>query len=78
MTKASTPAISVKRLKIGRRTRRAYGKRDRALGRDPDAPQVPPDYLGQLGDRLVLSTAQDSDFVSRIDEILRERMTRDR
>jgi hypothetical protein len=41
---ASTTTNSRKRLKISEKTREAYRKRDRALDRDPDAPQLPPDY----------------------------------
>jgi len=44
MKKVSTKINSVKRLKIGKETRLAYGKRDRRLDGDPDAPQLPPDY----------------------------------
>src|SRR5437899_12845778 len=44
MKKASTTTNSVKRLKISEQTRQAYRKRDRALDRDPDAPQLPLHY----------------------------------
>ena len=44
MKKASTTTSSVKRLKISEKTRQAYRKRDPALDRDPDAPQLPPEY----------------------------------
>ena len=40
MKKASTTTNSVKRLEINEKTRRAYGKRDRALDRDPEALQL--------------------------------------
>ena len=44
MKKASTTTNSAKRLKISDNTREAYTKRDRALDKDPDAPQLPPKY----------------------------------
>jgi hypothetical protein len=43
MKKASTTTNSAKRLKVSEKTRAAYGKRDRRLDDDPDAPQLPPD-----------------------------------
>ena len=44
MKRTSTTTNSDKRLKISEKTKRAYRKRDRALDRDADAPQSPPDY----------------------------------
>ena len=44
MKRASTKISAGKRLKISGETRLAYGKRDRRLDSDPDAPQLPPDY----------------------------------
>ena len=44
MKKASTTTNSAKRLKISKKAREAYAKRDPRLDRDPDAPQLPPDY----------------------------------
>ena len=96
MKKASTTTNSVKRLKISEKTRRAYRKRDRALDRDPDAPQLPPDYWANAAigkyyrplktqisfriDNEVLDwlKSQGEGHLSRINEILRERMTRER
>ncbi len=97
MKKASTTTNSVKRLKLSEKTRQAYRrKRDRALDRDPDAPQLPPDYWAnavigkyyrplktQISFRIdneVLDwlKSKGRGHLSRINEILRERMTRER
>lgn len=96
MKKASTKINSVKRLKISEKTRLAYGKRDRRLDGDPDAPQLPPDYWDKavIGkyyrplktqisfriDNEVLDwlKSKGEGHLSRINEILRERMTQDR
>lgn len=96
MKKASTTTNSVKRLKISKKTREAYGQRDRSLDRDPDAPQLSPDYWSnavigkyyrplktQISFRIdneVLDwlKSQGEGHLSRINEILRERMTRER
>ena len=96
MKKASTTTNSVKRLKISAKTRQAYRKRDRALDRDPDAPQLPPNYWAnavigkyyrplktQISCRIdneVLDWLKSKGLghLSRINEILRERMTRER
>jgi uncharacterized protein (DUF4415 family) len=96
MKKASTPTNSAKRLKISKKTREAYAKRDRALDSDPDAPQLPPDYWGNavIGkyyrplktqislriDNEVLDWLKSKGYgqLSRINEILRERMARER
>jgi len=96
MKKTSTTTNSVKRLKISEKTKRAYRKRDRALDRDPDAPQLPPDYWANavIGkyyrplktqislriDNEVLDwlKSKGHGHLSRINEILRERMTRER
>ena len=96
MKKASTTTNSTKRLKISEKTRRAYGKRARALDRDPDAPQLPPDYWAnavigkyyrplktQISFRIdneVLDwlKSKGHGHLSRINEILRERMARER
>ena len=74
----------------------AYGKRDRRLDGDPDAPQLPPDYWNgavigkyyrplktQISLRIdneVLDwlKSKGEGHLSRINEILRERMTRER
>ena len=95
MKKASTPTNSVKRLKISEKTKQAYGKRDLALDRDPDAPQLHPDYWANavIGkyyrplktqislriDNEVLDwlKSKGRGHLSRINEILRERMTRE-
>ena len=94
MKKASTTTNSIKRLKISEKTRRAYGKRDRAL--DPDAPQLPTDYWAnavigkyyrplktQISFRIdneVLDwlKSKGHGHLSRINEILREHMARER
>jgi len=96
MKKASTKTNSAKRLKISEKTRKAYGKPDRALDNDPDAPQLPPDYWGKavIGkyyrplktqisfriDNEVLDwlKSKGHGHLSRINEILRERMMRER
>jgi uncharacterized protein (DUF4415 family) len=96
MKKASTKISSSKRLKISEETRLAYGKRDRRLDGDPDAPQLPPDYWDKavIGkyyrplktqisfriDNEVLDwlKSKGEGHLSRINEILRERMTQDR
>ncbi|MGA2146127.1 MAG: BrnA antitoxin family protein [Bryobacteraceae bacterium] len=87
---------SAKRLKISAQTRLAYGKRDRRLDGDPDAPQLSPDYWNKatIGkyyrplktqislriDNEVLDwlKSKGEGHLSRINEILRERMTRER
>ena len=96
MKKASTKINSVKRLKISEKTKLAYGKRDRRLDSDPDAPQLPPDYWDKalIGkyyrplktqisfriDNQVLDwlKSKGEGHLSRINEILWERMTQDR
>jgi uncharacterized protein (DUF4415 family) len=96
MKKASTKTNSARRLKISGATRQAYGKRDRALDRDPDAPQLPPDYWANAAigkyyrplktqisfriDNEVLDwlKSKGQGHLSRINEILRERMTQER
>ncbi len=96
MKKASTTTSSAKRLKISAKTKRAYGKRDRALDRDADAPQLPPEYWSNAAigkyyrpvktqisfriDNEVLDwlKSQGEGHLSRINEILRERMTKER
>jgi len=44
MKPVSTKTNSAKRIKVSRETKEAYGKRDRRPDRDPDAPQLPPEY----------------------------------
>ena len=96
MKKASTTISSAKRVKISARTKRAYQKRDRALDRDADAPQLPPEYWSnavigkyyrpvktQISVRIdneVLDwlKSQGQGHLSRINEILRERMIKGR
>jgi uncharacterized protein (DUF4415 family) len=98
MKRASTTTNSanVKRLKISEKTREAYGGRDRALDKDPEAPQLPPKYWGnavigkyyrplktQISFRIdneVLDwlKSKGRGHLSRINEILRERMTQER
>ena len=96
MKKTSTKTNSVKRLKISEETRLAYGKRDRQLDNDPDAPQLSPDYWNKavIGkyyrplktqislriDNEVLDwlKSKGEGHLSRINEILRERMTQER
>jgi uncharacterized protein (DUF4415 family) len=96
MKKASTKTISARRLQIGEETRKAYGKRDRRLDSDPDAPQLPPEYWGHAAigkyyrplktqisfriDNEVLDwlKSKGQGCLSRINEILREHMTRER
>lgn len=96
MKRASTKINSVKRLKISEETKLAYGKRDRRLDGDPDAPQLPPDHWDKavIGkyyrplktqisfriDNEVLDwlKSKGEGHLSRINEILRERMAQDR
>ena len=96
MKKASTTTSSVKRLRISKETRLAYGKRERNLDGDPEAPQLPPDYWNNatIGkyyrplktqislriDNEVLDwlKSKGEGHLSRINEILRECMTRER
>ena len=96
MKKASTATNSAKRVKMSEKTKQAYAKRDRALDRDPDAPQLPPGYWANavIGkyyrpiktqvscriDNEVLDwlKSKGQGHLSRINEILRERMTRER
>ena len=96
MKKASTRTNSAKRLRISKETKLAYGKRERKLDGDPDAPQLPPDYWNNatIGkyyrplktqislriDNEVLDwlKSKGEGHLSRINEILRERMTRER
>jgi uncharacterized protein (DUF4415 family) len=96
MKRASTKTSSVKRLALSQETRKAYQKRDRALDRDPDAPQMPPEYWAnatigkyyrplksQISFRIdneVLDwlKSKGEGHLTRINEILRERMVRDR
>ena len=95
MKKASTTTNSVRRLKISERTTQAYRKRDRALDRDPDAPQLSPAYWANavIGKyyrplKTQISVRIDNEVLdwlkskghghlSRINEILRDRMTRE-
>lgn len=96
MKKAFTTTNSGKRLKIGGKTREAYGKRDRGLDNDSDAPQLPPEYWSNavIGNyyrplKTQISFRIDNEVLdwlkskghghlSRINEILRERMARER
>jgi uncharacterized protein (DUF4415 family) len=83
-------------VKISRNTRTAWGKRDRRLDNDPDAPQLPPECWSKAAigkyyrplktqisfriDNEVLDwlKSKGEGHLSRINEILRERMTRER
>lgn len=94
--RASAKTSSVKRLAVSRETKRAYNKRDRALDRDPDAPQMPPEYWANAAigkyyrplksqisfriDNEVLDwlKSKGEGHLTRINEVLRERMVRDR
>jgi uncharacterized protein (DUF4415 family) len=96
MKRASTTTSSAKRLKISAKTKAAYGRRDRALDKDPDAPQLAPDHWNnavigkyyrplktQISFRIdneVLDwlKSKGHGHLSRINEILRERMARER
>lgn len=96
MKRVSTTTSSVKQLKISEATKRAYRKRDRALDKDADAPQLPPSYWAgaSLGkyyrplktqislriDNEVLAwlKSKGEGHLSRINEILRERMAAER
>jgi len=92
MKKASTTTNSGKQLKISEKTKQEYGKRDRALDKDAEAPQLPPSYWAgaSIGkyyrplktqislriDNEVLDwlKSKGDGHLSRINEILRERM----
>ena len=96
MKKASIKTTSAERVKISRKTRDAWGKRDRRLDNDPDAPQLPPEYWSNAAigkyyrprktqisfriDNEVLDwlKSKGEGHLSRINEILRERMARER
>jgi len=96
MKRASTTTSSARRLNVSAKTKAAYRKRDRALDRDPDAPQLPPDYWNNavIGkyyrplttqislriDNEVLDwlKSKGAGHLSRINEILRERMVQER
>lgn len=96
MKKISTTTNSAKLLKISGKTREAYGKRDRGLDKDSDAPQLPPEYWAnavigkyyrplktQISFRIVNEVldwlkSKGEGHLSRINEILREHMTRER
>lgn len=96
MKKASTTTNSVKRLKISDRTRNAYEKRNCSLDKDPDAPQLPPDYWSNAAigkyyrplktqisvriDNEVLDwlKSKGDGHLTRINDILREQMARER
>jgi uncharacterized protein (DUF4415 family) len=78
------------------KTKEAYRKRDRGLDKDPDAPQLAPDYWSNAAigkyyrplktqisfriDNEVLDwlKSKGHGHLSRINDILRERMTRER
>ena len=96
MKKASTKTSSAKRLKVSEETREAYGKRNRSVDTDPDAPQLSPEYWAnamigkyyrplktQISFRIdneVLDwlKSKGEGHLSRINEILRDRMMRER
>jgi uncharacterized protein (DUF4415 family) len=96
MKKQSTTISSARRVKISEQTKLAYGKRDRRLDGDPDAPQLPPEYWSnavvgkyyrplktQISLRIdneVLDwlKSKGEGHLSRINQILRERMTQER
>jgi uncharacterized protein (DUF4415 family) len=96
MRKASTTTNSARRLRISEKTRRAYAKRDHALDRDSDAPQLPPSYWAnapigkyyrplktQISFRIdneILDwlKSKGAGHLSRINEILREHMAKER
>lgn len=86
----------MKRLKISAATRNAYRKRDQALDKDAEAPQLPPSYWAgaSIGkyyrplktqislriDNEVLDwlKSKGEGHLSRINEILRDRMAAER
>ena len=96
MRKVSTTTNSTKGLKISKKTMQAYGKRDRALDSDADAPQLSPGYWAdstigkyyrpiktQISCRIdneVLDwlKSKGEGHLSRINEILRDRMSQER
>lgn len=96
MKKASTTTNSVKKLKISEETKRTYRRRDRALDKDADAPQMPPSYWAgasigkyyrplktQISLRIDTEVldwlkSKGEGHLTRINEILRERMAAER
>ena len=96
MKKASTTTNSARKIKISEATKQAYRKRDRALDKDAESPQLPPDYWAgaSIGkyyrplktqislriDNEVLDwlKSKGEGHLSRINEILRERMATER
>ena len=96
MKKASTTTNSARKLKISEATKQAHLKRDRALDKDAEAPQLPPGYWAgaSIGkyyrplktqislriDNEVLDwlKSKGEGHLSRINEILRERMATER
>jgi uncharacterized protein (DUF4415 family) len=96
MSRGLVLLLVAKRLKISEETRVAYGKRDRRLDTDPDAPQMPPEYWSNAAigkyyrplktqisfriDQEVLDwlKSKGQGHLSRINQILREHMTRER
>ena len=96
MKKASTRTNSVRQLRISEATKKTYRKRNRALDRDAEAPQLPPSYWAgaSIGkyyrplktqislriDNEVLDwlKSKGEGHLTRINEILRERMATER
>lgn len=94
--KASTTTSSGKTLKLSAATKQAYRKRDCALDKDLDAPQLPPShwknasigkYYRPLKTQISLRIdneildwlkSKGEGHLSRINEILREKMTAER
>ena len=76
MKQASTTTNSAKRLKISEATKKAYRKRDPALDKDVEAPQLPPSYWA--GASIGKYYRPLKTHLSRINEILPERMARGR
>jgi uncharacterized protein (DUF4415 family) len=96
MKKASTTTNSNKKVAIGKSTRLAYRKRNRALDNDGDAPQMPPSFWANASvgkyyrplktqisfriDNEVLDwlKSKGDGHLTRINQILRERMVQER
>ena len=96
MKKASTTTNSIRKLKISEATKQEYRKRDCALDKDGEAPQLPRSYWAgaSIGkyyrplktqislriDNEVLDwlKSKGEGHLSRINEILRERMATER
>lgn len=96
MSRVRTPISSRKGIKISRRTRELYEKRDKSLDNDPETRPLPPEKWAHAmrrdeffrpvkkqttvridADVLAWLKAQGEGHLTRINEILRERMLKE-